>query len=213
MKRTIGIGLVVAGLAATTPSPHALEAQAPDAWLMTGPDADDYELVRDTDVVRSGEASMRLSATGNRNRRDWAVSVQMVDASPYRGKRVRLSGWLRSDDVRSGGLWMRIDGIVDGRAAQIALDNMEDRELEGTKDWTEREIVLDVTAESVTILIGSMITGDGAIWVDDLSFEVVDEGVELTTEAEVVVTDDRYTRPPGVFAAPQNLDFERAVSP
>lgn len=209
VREGVGAGLVVvAGLvAAAAPA----RAQAPEAWLMTGRDADDYELVRDVDVARTGDASMRLAARGNRHRDDWAVSVQMVDASPWRGQRVRLSGFVRSDGVRAGGLWLRIDGIVEGRAAQIALDNMEGREVEGTRDWTPVEIVVDVTAESVTLLFGAMITGDGTIWVDDLRFEAVGPDVEPTNEGGVVVTEDPYERPMGVFPAPTNLGFEIAA--
>ncbi|MDX1579507.1 MAG: hypothetical protein R3266_13560 [Gemmatimonadota bacterium] len=204
-RLAVVVGLGSAGVFAAA----GLTAQAPEGWLLTGRDADDYELVRDMEVARSGEASLRLAARGNRHRDDWAVSVQMVDATPYRGRRVRLRGWLRSDDLGSGGLWMRIDGIVEGRAALLALDNMEDREIEGTEDWTEREIVLDVAPESVTILFGAMIAGDGALWVDDLAFEGVEEDVALTAEAEVVVDDAPYARPPGVHPAPTNLGFER----
>jgi hypothetical protein len=208
VRGAAGAGLVVVvGLVAAAPA----RAQAPEAWLITGRDADDYELVRDADVARTGEASMRLAARGNRHRDDWAVSVQMVDASPWRGQRVRLSGFVRSDDVRAGGLWLRIDGIVEGRAAQIALDNMEGREVEGTRDWTPVEIVVDVTAESVTVLFGAMITGDGTIWVDDLAFEAVGPDVEPTSDGDVIVTDDPYERPMGVFPAPTNLGFETAA--
>ncbi len=190
-----------------------LRGQAPEAWLITGRDAEDYELSRDTEVAYAGDASMRLAARGNRHRDDWAVSVQMIDATPYRGKRVRLRGHLRSDRVRSGGLWMRVDGVIEGRAALIALDNTEDRRLRGSKEWTAQEIVLDVTPESVTILVGAMIVGDGTLWVDALSFEEVARDVVPTVEGEPIVTDEPYARPPGVFAAPTNLDFERAADP
>ena len=73
----------------------------------------------------------------------------MVDASAYRGKRVRLRGYLRADDVDSGGLWARVDGILDGNYAMLALDNSEDRRIEGTSDWEVRDIVLDVPPEGV----------------------------------------------------------------
>ena len=187
-------------------------AQMPEAWLITGADADDYRLRLDTEVARSGASSMRLAARGNRRRSQWAVSVQMIDATPYRDKRMRLRGYMRGDDVDSGGLWMRVDGIVEGRYAMLALDNSEDRRVEGTLDWTPRDIVIDIPAEGVTILLGAMITGDGTIWVDDLSFEEVPADVDLTTDSEPVVTDAPYERPPGVFPAPTNLDFERAAN-
>ena len=63
----------------------------------------------------------------------------------------------------------------------------------------------------MTILLGAMITGDGELWVDDLTFEPVPADVPLTTEPEVVVTDQPYERPLGVFPTPTNMDFEREM--
>ena len=188
-----------------------LAAQMPDAWVLVGQDTDDYRLRLDTEVARSGASSMRIEARGNRRRSQWVASVQLVDATSYRGKRMRLRGYLRADDVDSGGLWVRVDGILEGRYAMLALDNSEDRRIEDTRDWETREIVVDIPPEGVTILMGAMLTGDGELWVDDLSFDAVDEAVPLTTEPEVVITDQPYSRPPGVFPAPTNLDFEREM--
>ncbi len=199
------LALLAAGLVSE------LAAQMPDAWVLVGQDTDDYRLRLDTEVARSGASSMRIEARGNRRRSQWVASVQLVDATSYRGKRMRLRGYLRADDVDSGGLWVRVDGILEGRYAMLALDNSEDRRIEDTRDWETREIVVDIPPEGVTILMGAMLTGDGELWVDDLSFEEVAEAVPLTTEAEVVITDQPYSRPPGVFPAPTNLDFEREM--
>lgn len=194
-------------------APVGLAAQQPDAWVLVGPDEADYRLRLDRKVFRSGAASMRLEARGNRRRSQWVASVQMVDATAYRGQRVRLRGYLRADDVDSGGLWVRVDGILEGNYAMLALDNSEDRRIEGTSDWEPRDIVLDVPAEGVTILLGAMITGDGELWVDDLTFEPVSADTPLTTEPEVVVTDQPYERPLGVFPTPTNMNFEQEMDP
>lgn len=211
VRATLAVGVVVALGALAPAAGGGLAAQMPDAWVLVGQDAEDYRLRLDPEVAHSGSSSMRLEARGNRRRSQWAASVQLVDAIAYRGKRMRLRGYLRADDVDSGGLWVRVDGILEGKYAMLALDNSEDRRVEGTQDWETREIVVDIPPEGVTILIGAMITGDGELWVDDLSFEAVAEDVPLTTEPEVVITDQPYARPPGVFPTPTNLDFEREM--
>ena len=188
-----------------------LAAQTPDAWVLVGQDVGDYRLRLDAEVARSGASSMRIEARGNRRRSQWVASVQLVDATSYRGKRMRLRGYLRTDDVDSGGLWVRVDGILEGNYAMLALDNSEDRRIEDTRDWEAREIVVDIPPEGVTILMGAMLTGDGELWVDDLSFEEVADDVPLTTEPEVVITDQPYARPAGFFPFPTNLDFEREM--
>ncbi|MDE2878565.1 hypothetical protein [Candidatus Palauibacter soopunensis] len=211
MIRRLATGAILA-LGALAPATGGdLAAQIPDAWVLVGQDAADYRLRLDPEVAHAGSSSMRLEARGNRRRSQWAASVQLVDATAYRGKRMRLRGYLRADDVDSGGLWVRVDGILEGKYAMLALDNSEDRRVEGTQDWETRDIVVDIPPEGVTILIGAMLTGDGELWVDDLSFEAVAEDVPLTTEPEVVITDQPYARPPGVFPTPTNLDFEREM--
>lgn len=203
--------LLVAACIAVLMVPAVAAAQMPAAWLITGADEEHYRLRLDDEVARSGNSSMRLAARGNRRSSQWAVSVQMVDATAFRGKRVRLSAYLRSDDIESGGLWLRLDGILEGKQATLALDNSADRRIEGTQDWTLRDIVVDVPAETVTILIGTMINGDGTLWIDDAALEEVPSDVPLTIEAEVVQHDNEYSRPPGVFPFPANLDFELAA--
>ena len=210
--RVRGLAAAIGALAALAAGGGSgLSAQMPDAWVLVGPDEADYRLRLDREVAHSGGSSMRLEARGNRRRSQWVASVQMVDATAYRGQRMRLRGYLRADDVDSGGLWVRVDGILEGRYAMLALDNSEDRRVEGTRDWESRDIVVDVPPEGVTILLGAMITGDGELWVDDLTFEPVPADVLLTTEPEIVVTDQPYERPLGVFPTPTNMDFEREM--
>jgi len=206
--RAVGTGqallpILMLGMA----SPGPLDAQVPAGWLLSGPNADLYRMRTDREVAREGEASLRLEARGNRRSREWAVVVQMIDATAFRGQRIRLAGHLRSEDLGSGGLWMRIDGIVDGEAAQIAVDNAEDRRLSGDTAWTRQEIVLDVTRESVTILYGAMINGDGELWVDALTLEAAPDAA-ATAEVTNTILGGVYERPAAVLPAPVNLDFE-----
>ncbi|MDH3734748.1 MAG: hypothetical protein OEU54_14570 [Gemmatimonadota bacterium] len=195
--------LVATALCAAAP----LAAQVPAGWLLSGANADLYRMRVDRDVARSGEASLRLEARGNRRNDEWAVAVQLIDAAPWRGQRIRLSGHLRSDDLGSGGLWLRVDGILDGEAAQLVVDNAEDRRVSDETDWTLQEIVVDVPAESVTILFGAMINGDGELWVDGLTLEPAPDA-DVTAEVTNTVLGGEYQRPLGMLPTPVNLDFE-----
>jgi hypothetical protein len=47
-----------------------------------------------------------------------------------------VTGW--------AGLWLR----VDGSNGMLVLDNVEDRALHGTTDWTQASIVLDVAEQA-----------------------------------------------------------------
>jgi hypothetical protein len=109
--------------------------------------------------------------------------------SRYRGQRIRLSGSLRGNSIEgSAGLWLR----VDERGATGAFDNMEDRALTGTTDWTEVSVVLDVEDDADTIALGVLLTGKGSVDIYDIRFETVTVDVPTT---------DLWSK------GPVNLDF------
>ncbi len=91
-----------------------------------------------------------------------------MSSDSYLGKRVEYSGFLKTDNVRGGwaGLWMRVDGPERER---LGFDNMRDRGVKGTTDWTPFRIVLDVPESATQICFGCLLIGKGIVWVDELS--------------------------------------------
>ena len=107
------------------------------------------------------------------------IVLQSVRADEYRGRRVRLTGWLRTAgdtaDVQAR-LWMRVDG---GRGP-LASDCMLERPVVGTRDWARYAVVLDVPRDAVGISFGAGLTGRGQLWLDDVTFETVGRDVATT---------------------------------
>lgn len=96
----------------------------------------------------------------------------------YAGKTVTMSGYVKSDDVKSwAGLWMRVDYYS---ARVLAFDNMEKRPIKGSTDWTKYEVVLFVPAEATSISYGVLLSGTGQIWFKDVKLEVVGDSVPET---------------------------------
>ena len=59
--------------------------------------------------------------------------MQEFAAINYRGKKVALSAYVKSEDVTGwSGLWMRVDGQDD---KVLAFDNMQNRRITGTTGW------------------------------------------------------------------------------
>jgi len=121
--------------------------------------------------------------------------MQTVKATRMRGKRIRMSAYLKAEDVRYAALWMRIDGPED---AMLGFDNMNDRPIKGTQTWRRYEIVLAVTEASLEVAFGVLLSEQGRVWVDDFQFEEVD--------ADVATTDLLKGVPE--LPEPANLDFE-----
>jgi hypothetical protein len=153
---------------------------------------------------------------------EFATLMQTVDARRYLGKRIRLSGFVKNDSVTGwAGMWMRIDGPD----SLLGFDNMHDRQITGTSDWSPYSVVLDVPTNSTSVSWGILLYGDGVCWIDDLSLQAVGDTVPPTGSAVLPVTMTREERDSlaqdqrSLYrkmrnqhypAFPGNLDFETA---
>jgi hypothetical protein len=185
--------LIVAVLALCTSTLPG--AETPKGWFAAGSHPKEYEMSLDRDTAHSGKGSATLKSivpkTGG-----FGTLMQMCKADSYRGKRVRMSGYVRSADVADwAGLWLRVDGP---KSEALSFDNMQDRAVKGTTGWKACEIVLEVPEESQQLAFGILLTGTGQVWMDDLKFEVVGKDVPVTGGG---------SKGPKA-TAPVNLDFE-----
>lgn len=103
-----------------------------------------------------------VNATGGAS---FATATYTFPVAEARGKTVRFSAWIKTEDLRDGyaGLWWRIDG-PDGKV--LAFDNMANRDLSDTTDWAEYVIELPVAVEATNINFGFLMTGQGEAWFD-----------------------------------------------
>jgi erythromycin esterase len=97
----------------------------------------------------------------------FAVATHSLAVAEARGKHLRLSGWIKTSAITRGwaGLWAR----VDGPQGSLGFDNMQDRGLHGTTPWTPVAVEMDVPPEATGVVLGALLTGDGAAWVSDLA--------------------------------------------
>jgi hypothetical protein len=179
------------------------EVGHPKGWWGGSARRDEYEAGTDREVFHGGKASayVEMKDVGDD---DFGTLAQSFKADDYRGKRVRLSAWLKTKNVAGGAaLWMRVDGAD----KTLTFDNMDKRRVKGSNDWAKYEIVLDVPAASQDVTFGLLLAGKGRAWVDDFKFEVVDDKVKSTNLLEQEIP---IKRPDGVETPvkPVNLDFE-----
>ncbi len=126
-----------------------------------------YEVVVDSRVAYSGAKSLRIRRIGEG---DFGVATSSFPVADAAGKRVRFSGFIKTEDLRDGwaGLWWR----VDGDSGVLAFDNMQGRGPSGTTPWTEYVIELDVDAAARNINFGVLTPGRGTAWFDGLRVEL-----------------------------------------
>ena len=172
-------------------------ADLPAGWFKAGSHPAEYEMGLDESVHRDGGKASATVKSVAANLHGFGTLMQMTQPGEYLGKRVRLSGWVKSDKVTDwAGLWFRVDGANPN--VSLGFDNMQDRPIKGTTDWTRYEIVLDVPKEAQRLAFGILLGGAGQVWMDDLKFEVVATSVKSTNRM-----------PPTPPAAPSNLNFEK----
>jgi hypothetical protein len=168
----------------------------PEGWFRAGNNSSEFKTSIDNEVHQNGERSIFIESF-NPGQKEFETIMQTINAKKYLGKRLKLKGFIKSDDVKgSCSIWMRIDGP---NRENLGFDNLYGRNVSGTTDWKEYIIVLDVPIKSVSINYGLMLNGDGKAWFDNLSISEVDKSVEVTNlNKEPVLPED-----------PRNLDFEK----
>jgi len=191
----ISIGFVAA---VSLPVASRTDSGLPDGWIRAGSAPGDYDMGSDPSAAHTGKAGGYLKSKADKTT-GFGTLMQMCKAEGFHGKRVRMSGWIKSADVTDwAGMWMRVDGP---EKKMTAFDNMQKRAIKGTTDWTRYQIVLDVAPDAQDIAFGVLLSGGGQVWLDDMTFEVVDKKVALTsTDANAGGT---------LAADPMNLDFEK----
>jgi len=150
-------------------------------WFLAGDQPRDYRIGADTTISHDGNASAYLRSNGE-TPGGFGTLMQMVQAGSLVGTRVRMSGWVKASGVEDeAGLWMRVDGADAGRTQRsLSFDNMQNRPIKGTSDWTRYEIVLDVPQNAAAIAFGIRLRGKGQVWLDDVQFMVVGPDVPTT---------------------------------
>lgn len=123
-----------------------------------------------------GDSTIATGYISKRLHRDRAVPVpgalfaslsQSVDATPYRGRVVRLRGKLRTANHAKGQLWLRVDR-ADSRGFS---DNMA-RHPVVSATWAPAEIIGTVSEDATRIVFGTVMTSAGTSWYDDLELSV-----------------------------------------
>lgn len=205
MSLAAAIALIASSVAAQVPGADSL----PPGWRDGSPAS--YAVTTDRTVRHSGEASGKIRSRSS-GTEGFGTILQGIRADDYRGQRVRLTAWVKSQDAQTAQLWMRVDALN----ATLDFDNMDDRPIRGTQDWTRCDIVLDVPADALSIVFG-LILVDGTAWIDDVELAVVpaatphtgansgvnDHGSISAAEADSIRA--RAARRP---AAPRNPGFE-----
>jgi hypothetical protein len=168
----------------------AFDLDLPKDWHAAGSKPESYDMGLDKTGGRDGNPCATIQSK-DKKIKGFGTLMQGASPNKYLGKRVRMTGYIKSADVVDwAGMWFR----VDKDASSIAFDNMETRSLKGNNDWKKYEIVLDIAGDASQLAYGVLLSGTGKVWFDDIQFEIVGKEVPTT---------DMY------HPEPQNLNFDK----
>ena len=141
----------------------------PTGWNNFG--GTNYQIYSDSTTVNNGKYSAVIEYSNKETATFKALGFTLP--SNYDGKQITLTGYIKTENVTDGyaGLWMRID-------PQIAFDNMQEKGIKGTTDWTKYEITLAMNPdETKQIVVGGLLVGKGKMWLDN--FHITIDGKEF----------------------------------
>ncbi len=146
-------------------------------WFNAGSHPNDYDMGGDPTVKHGSENSGYIKSIAS-DIDGFGTWMTQIEADKYIGTRLRLSGYVKSNEVEDWvSLWMRVDAAD---TTTLSFDNMEDRPIKGTTKWKKYEIVLDIPENSTGIFYGIMLIGKGQAWVDGLQLETVSNEIPVT---------------------------------
>ncbi len=133
-----------------------------------------YTTSIDTVNVYGGQASAHIQSK-QANPISSAVLVQSVKAEAYRGKRLRVTAYLKFE---------KVDATVQLVAGAFGSYNTKQKDINkliySTPLWQRQSLVFEVPENSDRIAFGVIMQGEGQIWVDDVQVEAVGTDVALT---------------------------------
>jgi AraC-like DNA-binding protein len=150
-------------------------------WILSGSHPTCYEMKTDGQVFHTGTKSGLLTSKTKVSEEQFGTMMQSFSAGKWKGKRIKVSCFLKTEDVQKCGIWCRVDN---NSGDVIQFDNMDNRSIQGTTDWNFYSIVLDVPEESSSIHFGILLTGTGKVWADGFKFDEVDLSVSSTNMLE-----------------------------
>ena len=169
-------------------------------WFKAGDNPKSYKIGLDNSIFQNGEKSAFIESTES-DIKGFGTLMQTCSAKEYLGKKVKMSGFIKTENISNWvGMWLRIDPI--NSISSEYFDNMGNRPITGTTNWTKYEIILDIPTNSNSMNFGVLISGTGKVWFDNLSFEVLGKSTEKFNDSLNIEISNKLLR------KPTNLDFE-----
>lgn len=145
-------------------------------WTKSGQNLNRYRTGYEEVATENGEKEAVYIKASRGNRMTYATLMKSVNLEQHRGKRIQMLTKIKTKRADSVAAWVKIDG----NEATLAMDNMANRRLTGTQDWTEASIVIDIPEEAISMTFGFLMRGKGYAWFESPQLQFVGQDVATT---------------------------------
>jgi erythromycin esterase len=178
-RAILGLALLIPRAPAAGQRPLNLDMEMPGVasvtlpwgWYLADQDAPETRRQAQLDYVirHGGVRSLRVDRPAG-DSSTWTGGSDL-SAAPLVGRRLRLSGWARTEELRGGSVRLRLDRFRAG-FAPLGSDSTSGPGLSGTQPWTRLTLETRLDSAVSFISVGAQVNGAGRVWLDDLRLEV-----------------------------------------
>ena len=139
-------------------------------WEFSMPPTPGARIEADSTTAHSGHYSVLLTMTEKPVVQGFVNACQVFNTRALSGKRVRLSGWVKLEDLSHSSAYLSVfsTGLYGSQGHPVP------DAVSGTCDWTVQSMDFDVPKNSYTVWARVGYTADvGKVWWDDVKFEVL----------------------------------------
>jgi C-terminal processing protease CtpA/Prc len=143
-----------------------------------------YSLSIDSTIKHSGKYSVLIQPSETREPNSFGCIAYGIPAV-YEGDSIELKAYMKLNNVSGGpiGLLLRLDGT----SGSLKFDNMQQKNIQGTSDWTMYAVKLPLPKEARMIYFAAMLSGTGQIWVDDFELLIDGKDISQAKTREIVI--------------------------
>ncbi len=140
-------------------------------WECSLPPYAGQRIDRDTTVAHSGKASIRYTS-GLEGLVQARAGVCQVFDRRLAGKRIRLTGWVKTDSLRDGIAFTR---VYSNSLSRGTVQSDPGASYSMTNDWTKVSFEMDLPTDAVEtwVWFAYTVPARGTVWYDDTSLEVL----------------------------------------
>lgn len=149
-----------------------ISGQIPPSWIMPPALVEDgFRAETVSSNAKEGRQALHLFHISGNSKNGWASLMQSVNPKPYLAKKIRVSGWIKTDGKpgSEASFWVR----VDRSSGRGFFENAKNRAI-NTTEWTPMTIEGEVEEDAKSLNFGCILWGTGHAWFDDLRLEIIE---------------------------------------